>query len=173
MGRMGLRLRDDMLILNTLRSAFGIVLTVGVAAGVFSESAEAQSERVAVTVVLTAAPVYGAADVVIIRRAMGENLPGAKRDVIVVKDVGNATIQQLSNAVLHLLELRRRHGDESGSNMVLRVRPEADARAPLAGRPLPWVERVVNDLRIRSEQEMGDLGAVKAIDIWLPAQRAP
>lgn len=108
----------------------------------------------------------------------------APQDVIVVRS--EATVNQLSDAIRALIIARQAGGDTARVAGKMRVRPHTSGAAAgtdstgLRGRrpdsarlpraPFPWAERVLRDLRRAEKREVAGIGAVQAVEIWLPPQ---
>lgn len=88
----------------------------------------------------------------------------APQDVILLAPGADAAT--LTQAVEALLAARRAGGDETTSDALLRV-PQAGPRM----RELPWAARVLTDARAAAPREIPGIGRVRAVRIWLPAQR--
>lgn len=119
--------------------------------------------RVPLTIVLTrdlpsAAP---GALYVLKRRPRGE-----QHDVLLVREA--VTSAQLSEAIWAVITIRQIDGDTA--SRVVTVRPSA-TRARTARQELPWVARVLADLRQTEPRPVAGVGNRKAIEIWLPPQR--
>lgn len=88
----------------------------------------------------------------------------APQDVILLAPVADGAT--LTQAVEALLAARRAAGDEAASDALLRV-PQGGQGV----RELPWATRVLNDVRATTPREIPGIGRVRAVRIWLPAQR--
>lgn len=118
------------------------------------------SARVAVTVALSEAISDSVPPYTILR------IPGSARpDVIVLRH--DADEHSLSEAVRTLLLTRRQTGDVPASAGRFRMRRSEGGHE---GRPsvLPWAARVLRDLRESPIRPVDGVGAVKAVEIWLP-----
>jgi hypothetical protein len=92
----------------------------------------------------------------------GGNSP---RDVILLAPDADAS--ELTQAVQALMVVRRHSGDD-----VPRVSATFRARHPQQRpRVLPWAARVLQDVRSAAPREIPGVGRVRAVQIWLPAQR--
>jgi len=91
---------------------------------------------------------------------------GRGEDIIVLG--ANANLATVSDAVNRLLLIRRATGDTAAVDGEVRVylNPTPDS-AP----PLPWAERVLNDLLAADRSEVPHIGRERVVRIWLPAQR--
>jgi hypothetical protein len=90
----------------------------------------------------------------------------AQRDVILLPAAADAKL--LSEAVRMLLVARQAGGDTPVSAATLRVRQQ---RGRTTSRPvLPWAQRVLSDLRRADARPVEGVGAVPAVEIWLPRQ---
>jgi len=117
--------------------------------------------RVPVTVATVERLPVPDAPFVVLRRA-----DAAPRDVILLPSGADAKL--LSEAVQALLVARQAGGDTAVAPTTLRVRPQ---RGRTSQRPvLPWAQRVLNDLRRAEARPVEGVGAVPAVEIWLPAQ---
>jgi hypothetical protein len=89
------------------------------------------------------------------------------RDVILLPV--DATPEVLSEAIEALLVVRHQRGDQPEESGIVRLaRPSGQSRA----RPrLPWAPRVLADLRRAPAREIGGVGTVPVVEIWLPRQR--
>lgn len=117
--------------------------------------------RVPLTVVLVSELPRPGAAYEIQRRTMGADL-----DVVLLLDT--ATPKQLSDAVRGVLTARQAGGDTAQQAGTFRIRPDnGSARAPL-----PWVGRVLRDLRAAQPRTVPGVGRVRAVRIWLPPQAA-
>jgi hypothetical protein len=85
--------------------------------------------------------------------------------ILLRRDAGTA---ELSAAVRTLIVARQQGGDNPGRSVVLRVR-RTPATPPR--RPLPWAQRVLNDLRLAQPIDVQGVGTRPAVEIWLPSQR--
>lgn len=88
----------------------------------------------------------------------------APHDVILLAPGADAAT--LTQAVESLLAARRAGGDEAASDALLRV-----PQPGMAKRELPWAARVLNDARAAAPRQIPGVGRVRAVRIWLPAQR--
>jgi len=88
------------------------------------------------------------------------------RDVIVVRT--DATADQLSDAVRSLLTIRQVSGDTAETQSTMRMRRHSSGARNR--RALPWVQRVLADLRLAAEKDVLGIGRGRAVEIWLPAQ---
>lgn len=88
------------------------------------------------------------------------------RDVIVVQT--DATADQLSDAVRSLLTIRQVSGDTAATQATMRMRRQSAAAQNR--RALPWVRRVLADLRQAAEKDVPGIGRGRTVEIWLPAQ---
>ncbi|HEX6367972.1 MAG TPA: hypothetical protein VF006_03500 [Longimicrobium sp.] len=87
----------------------------------------------------------------------------APRDVILLAPDADATV--LTQAVEALLAVRRHSGDAATSDAMLRMREHPRARV------LPWATRVLQDVRTAAPRQIPGVGRLRAVQIWLPAQR--
>lgn len=93
---------------------------------------------------------------------LGGNSP---RDVILLAPDADASV--LTQAVEALMVVRRQSGDDAA-----RVSATFRARRPQQRpRVLPWAARVLQDVRSAAPREVPGVGRVRAVQIWLPAQR--
>lgn len=90
---------------------------------------------------------------------------GSDRDVVLL--LNTATPEQLSDAVRGVLTARQVGGDRATGAGTFRVRPHNGA----ARAALPWANRVLADLRAAHVRDVPGVGRVRAVRIWLPAQR--
>jgi hypothetical protein len=134
----------------------------------FPASAAAQARqtpgaptRVPVTIAIVERLPVPDAPFVVLRRPSA-----AQRDVILLPSDADASL--LSEAVRMLLVARQAGGDTPASAATLRVRPQ---RGRTTRRPvLPWAQRVLSDLRRADARPVEGVGAVPAVEIWLPRQ---
>ena len=128
-------------------------------------------QRVPVTVVMVDRLVHPDVPFTIQRR------PDLKaQDVIVLRS--DATPDQLSDAVRGLLTARQVGGDSAAAPATMRIRPNTPAstggnRAAVSRPSLPWVPRVLADLRRAEYRDVPGIGHVRAVEIWLPRQGRP
>lgn len=100
----------------------------------------------------------------------------ADGDVIAL--AADATGDDLSDAVISLLAIRRRHGDTAATPGRMRVRAPVHAGAEREERSvsrkpaLPWIPRVLSDLRRAPPTEIEGVGRGRVLRIWLPRQRS-
>jgi|SRR5215213_3426838 len=117
--------------------------------------------RVPVTIALVERLPVPGAPFVVLRRANA-----APRDVILLPSSADAAL--LSEAVQMLLVARQAAGDTAVTTATLRVRPQRGRTTP---RPVfPWAQRVLSDLRRTDARPVEGVGAVPAVEIWLPRQ---
>ena len=118
--------------------------------------------RVPVSVaVVERLPVPGA-PFVLLRNADAE-----PRDVILLPP--DATPELLSEAVAALLVVRQQRGDQPEESGIVRL---AHGSGQSRARPrLPWAPQVLADLRRAPAREIGGVGTVPMVEIWLPRQR--
>lgn len=90
----------------------------------------------------------------------------AHHDVIVLAQDANEA--ELGNAIRMLLTIRQRHGDIPSEERTLRIRPGG---TNLSSRlPFPWIGRVLGDVKRAERVDVGGVGVVRAVQIWLPRQ---
>jgi hypothetical protein len=87
----------------------------------------------------------------------------APLDVILLAPNADASV--LTQGVEALLAIRRQSGDVATSNATLR------SIQPQRARALPWAARVVQDVHAAAPRQIPGLGRLRAVQIWLPAQR--
>jgi hypothetical protein len=121
----------------------------------------ARPSRVPVTVALVERLPYPDAPFVVLRQAAGDDY------ILLPVDADDAV---LTDAVNALLLARRRGGDRATADAVLRVRPPERVRGT---RALPWVARVLTDLRTAPRRAVPSVGLAPAVQIWLPRQTRP
>jgi hypothetical protein len=132
------------------------------AQGQTPQQRRSQAGRVPVTIALVDSIAQSTAPFVLVRRAdVGPN------DVILLRTGADA--QQLSAAINALLVARQASGDRPVTTGTFRVRPRQNVRT--ARRVLPWVPRVLADLRRASRQSIPGVGSYPAVVIWLPRQQ--
>jgi hypothetical protein len=90
----------------------------------------------------------------------------ARRDIILLATDANE--QDLSAAIRALLAVRQREGDVPANAKTLRLRPTGSN--PHARPALPWVGRVLADVKRADRIEIREVGTVRAVQIWLPRQ---
>lgn len=90
-----------------------------------------------------------------------------RRDVIALRL--DATTTDLSEAVNTLLTARQASGDIPSIKQTLRIRPPGSPKAK-GQREYPWIPRVLGDLRRATHTDVPEVGRVRAVQIWLPAQ---
>lgn len=143
------------------------------------QAQQAAPRRVPATIVLTDSLPTGTGNPFIIQRR--PNL--TPRDVILIRPGADAG--QLSDAIRAILTARQAGGDIPATQATLRIRPHsaspagrgAAARGANPGtaeggrRTFPWSQRVLDDLRRAEVQSVAGIGRVRAVQIWLPAQR--
>lgn len=88
----------------------------------------------------------------------------APHDVILLAP--NADAATLTEAVEALLAARREAGDIPAADALLRAQ-----RTAQTSRILPWAGRVLQDARAAPPRQVPGVGRVRAVRIWLPAQR--
>lgn len=116
---------------------------------------------VPVTVVLVPDLGYGGADAVILRRPSED-----PADLILLR-AGTESPEQLTEAVLGLLSVRKSQGDlPTGAPRVLRVRA-LKARS----QPVRWTHGVIHNLRTAQARDVRGVGRYRAIDVLLPEQQ--
>lgn len=87
-------------------------------------------------------------------------------DVILLR--AGADRHDLSDAVRTLLTARQARGDQAATREIVRVSTQrGQGRRP----ELPWVGRVLADLRRAEPRAVAGIGTVRAVQIWLPPQR--
>jgi hypothetical protein len=91
-------------------------------------------------------------------------------DVILVRD--DIDRQRLSDVLIELLTVRRVTGDTAVRSGAVRIQPQ-DGNRVVHRKVLPWTERVVQDLRRASPQDIPGIGTLPAVEIWLPPQHGP
>jgi hypothetical protein len=123
-----------------------------------AESEPGRPSRVPVTVALVERLPYPDAPFIILRQATGG-------DYILLPADADAAL--LTDAVNALLMARQRGGDRASADAVLRVRAPERVRG---ARPLPWVARVLTDLRSARPGAVPSVGLAPAVRIWLPRQ---
>ncbi|HEX6371145.1 MAG TPA: hypothetical protein VF006_19660 [Longimicrobium sp.] len=134
-----------------------LVVTGGLSAQPSPRSQRAPS-RVPVTVTLVEQLPYPDAPFIILRQADGN-------DYILLTEDADAAL--LTDAVNALLLARQRGGDRAVADAVLRARVPERVRG---ARPLPWVARVLADLRRAPRRTVPGVGEAPAVQIWLPPQ---
>lgn len=117
--------------------------------------------RVPVMVALVQQLPYPDAPFIILRQSAGS-------DYILLP--GDADAALLTDAVNALLLARQRGGDRATADAVLRLRAPERVRG---ARPLPWVDRVLADLRRAPRRAVPRVGQAPAVQIWLPRQSRP
>lgn len=146
------------------RSTWLLALLV-VVAGELSAQATPRSphtpSRVPATVALVEQLPYPDAPFIILRQSAGS-------DYILLP--ANADAALLTDAVNALLLARQRGGDRATADAVLRARVPERVRG---ARPLPWVARVLADLRNAPRRSVPSVGQAPAVQIWLPRQSRP
>lgn len=90
----------------------------------------------------------------------GGNSP---RDVILIAPDADAAV--LTQAVEALMVVRRQSGDAASASATFRV------QQPQRARVLPWAARVLQDVRNAAPRAIPGVGRMRAVQIWLPAQR--
>lgn len=125
------------------------------------QSEPGRPSRVPVTVALVERLPYPDAPFIILRQVTGG-------DYILVPADADAAL--LTDAVNALLMARQRGGDRASADAVLRVRAPERVRG---ARPLPWVARVLTDLRSARPSAVPSVGQAPAVRIWLPRQFRP
>lgn len=78
-----------------------------------------------------------------------------------------ASSEDLSSAIHVLMTVRERSGDTASVGARLRVRRDCSS----AGTRLPWTDRVLGDVHRAAPRAVEGVGAVRAVDIWLPPAR--
>lgn len=134
-----------------------------------SQPAATAGPRVPVTIALADELPFPGSTYVILRRPAAEPTDGAAPDVIFLTR-GFANAQELSNAVRDLLAIRSSTGDTAAVRQVLRLR--RDLHTTQGRPPLPWAQRVLNDLHGADQQSVEELGRYPAVRIFLPPQMA-
>lgn len=124
-------------------------------------STSARPTRIPVMVALVERLPYPDAPFIILRQATGG-------DYILLPADADAAL--LTDAVNALLLARRRGGDRAAADMVLRARAPERVRGE---RPLPWVGRLLADLRTAPRTAVPRVGLAPAVQIWLPRQNRP
>ncbi|HEY0018572.1 MAG TPA: hypothetical protein VGC13_19855 [Longimicrobium sp.] len=146
------------------RSSWLLALLV-VVVGELSAQATLQSprtpSRVPVTVALVEQLPYPDAPFIILRQSAGS-------DYILLPADADAAL--LTDAVNALLLARQRGGDRATADAVLRAQVPERVRG---ARPLPWVARVLADLRSAPRRSLPRVGQAPAVQIWLPRQNRP
>ncbi|HEX8320050.1 hypothetical protein [Longimicrobium sp.] len=82
--------------------------------------------------------------------------------ILLAPDADAATLTQ---AVEALMAVRRATGDAASGSATFRVQ---QAQRP---RVLPWAARVLQDVRGAAPRAIPGIGRLRAVQIWLPAQR--
>ena len=114
--------------------------------------------RVPVTVALLERLPYPDAPFIILRQSAGT-------DYILLPEDADAAL--LTDAVNALLLARQQGGDWPAADAVLRARVPGRSRGT---RPLPWVVRVLSDLRESPPRNIPGVGDAPTVRIWLPPQ---
>jgi hypothetical protein len=122
------------------------------------ESGRGRPSRVPVTVALVERLPHPDAPFIILRRV-------TEGDYILLPVDADAAL--LTDAVNALLMARQWGGDRASADAVLRVRAPERVRG---ARPLPWVARVLTDLRSARPSAVLSVGQAPAVRIWLPRQ---
>lgn len=100
-------------------------------------------------------------------RFVVKRFPGrARHDVIVLAT--DASEVELGLAIRTLLTVRQTDGDVPTIARTQRMRPAASPQAQRA--PFPWIGRVLGDVKRADRMEIEGIGAVRAVQIWLPRQ---
>jgi hypothetical protein len=123
-----------------------------------SRSARARPARMPVMVALVERLPYPDAPFLILRQATGG-------DYILLPADADAAL--LTDAVNALLLARQQGGDRATADAVLRMRAPERVRG---ARPLPWIARVLADLRNAPRSAVPGVGLASAVRIWLPRQ---
>jgi hypothetical protein len=143
---------------TTLLCAAALLLALVSALPARAQDAPA-TMRVPVTVAIVDELPYPDAPFVILRRPAE-----TPRDVILLPRTASPAL--LSDAVRALALARQQGGDVPRSASVLRLTVPQGRGWERA--PLPWVPRVLRDLRRASETTLAGVGRVQAVEIWLP-----
>lgn len=135
-------------------------------ASVLSPTAEGQagapSPRIRATIAMVADFPY-ASEAFVIRRYAGDN----PTDVILVREGISAAA--LSDAIRALMTVRHVGGDIPAASATMRLR-RTQARNS-ERRTLPWVGRVLADLRRAAPADVREVGRARSVEIWLPRQK--
>ncbi len=118
--------------------------------------------RVPVTIVQVTHIAHGGAAFTVRRRR-----DVAPHDVILLREGANPG--DLSDAIRTLLMVRQASGDTAGAPATFRARPQGGQQQRVRA-PLPWVGRVLTNLRNSEAREVPGYGRAKAVEIWLPPQ---
>lgn len=151
---------------HTAKILFAILVGTGLthplqAQRVGHPSAPGRPTRVPVTLALVDSLSDGA-PFRILRRA-----GASPADVIVFRMGADSTA--LSEAMNHLLVMRRVQGDTARSGGAVRVRrPQSPQHRPPA---LPWAKRVMDDLHHAERTDVAGVGSARTVQVWLPPQR--
>lgn len=142
-----------------------VLLCVTVAAGLVPQSiCNAQqpsgTARARVPALVAIAPELAATETQFRLARFGGNSP---RDVILLAPDADAAV--LTQAVDALMVIRRRSGDAPTASATFRAQQQS------RGRVLPWADRVLQDARNAAPREIPGVGRLRAVQIWLPAQR--
>lgn len=119
-------------------------------------------ERVPVWVAVSNEPLPDGQSFVVLR---GRG-PG-RIDILMLAPAAAPT--ELSDAVRALMTARSVAGDTATEAGTFRVRRQGGN--PTARTPLPWADRILRDLHSAPLREVPTVGRVRAVRIWLPAQR--
>ncbi len=124
--------------------------------------------RVPVTIVLVNQLPHNAAEPFLVQRRANAN----EHDVILLR-ASSATPKNLEEALQTILTARQAGGDLPVVSGTYRLRPGAHAGAPTKRRAIPWAGRVLADLRRAEPRDVPGVGLARAVQVWLPPQRAP
>ena len=121
----------------------------------------ARHRRVPVTLAISRHLPHAGEPYVLLRRP-----PSGGGDVILLADT--ATASTLSAALRLLMVSRQLDGDSLAAPATFRLRKREAGEVP---RPvIPWVPRVLADLKGAEPKPVRGVGTVRAVQVWLPAQ---
>lgn len=143
-------------------TAFIVLVCVSGLSSPAAAQGEASSQRIRATIAMAADFPY-TREAFVIRRQAGNN----PTDVILVRE--DITAAQLSDAIRALITVRHVGGDVPTASATMSLRRTQARNAER--KTLPWVGRVLADLRRAAPAEVRGVGRARSVEIWLPRIR--
>lgn len=143
-------------------TAFVVLASVSALSSTAEGQAGAPSTRIRATISMVADFPH-ASEAFVIRRHAGDN----PMDVILVREGISAA--QLSDAIRALMTVRHVGGDIPTASATMRLRRTQVRNSERS--TLPWVGRVLADLRRAAPADVREVGRARSVEIWLPRQK--
>lgn len=142
-------------------SLLSVLCLFGISTSILAQRVAAAKSRVPVTLVISDQTVETGAS--IIKRFAGSE----PKDVILLRS--GASSADLSEAIRGLLLTRQVSGDLPTATGSFRIRAKQSTSVPR--KDFPWAARVLRDLTNASSRDLAGIGRVRAVEVWLPAQK--